>query len=269
MGDHSIFRTLIGNQTNKNHTSMKALIQCKPVFYINSIKNIPNFIVNFTYKLLLNFIFTLTKYLRVKPHVMSLSFLLFSFQAIGQNPTPQTDQADCRPVIHRINLGVKAGLPGIVSAGAEVVTPLLQNRVAPFVEISRLKTDYESASIGSRFLEYGVNLYFSDKGRRGYLTVSRSSLMLKGLEEHPDGVNAETSFAFRGTNVKLGGRWGSRVYFRLEAGFTFGKVPQGLEVTEINPEGGSSSEYEAFPETATTLTEMGLPVFNIGMGVSL
>lgn len=269
MGDHSLYHTLIGNQSNKNRTIMKALTQLKSAFYINKTIYLVKYIVNFIYKFILNFIFTLPGYIPIKPLVVSLCFLLCGFQAISQSLAPENGPVDCRPGIHWINLGVKAGLPGIISTGAEVITPLLQNRVAPFVEVSRLKTDYEAAILSLHFLEYGVNLYFSDMGRKGYLAVSRSSLALDGMEEHPDGVRSETNFAFRGTNVKLGGRWGGRVYFRLEAGFTFGQVPEGLEVTDFTPESNSITEYEAFPETVTSFTQMGLPVFNIGMGISL
>src|SRR5690606_30465213 len=218
---------------------MKILIISKSAFYKIKTMNLIKYVVNFIHRYILNFNFTPTCYYPIKPYVLSLFLLMCSFSAISQIRPTDYKTVECLPVIHRVHLGVKAGLPGIISAGAEVVSPLLRNRVAPFVEISRIGVDYENARIQHRFLEYGINLYFSDVGRKGYLAVSRSNLVLNGVEEHADAV-AESSLSFQGTNVKLGGRWGQRVYFRLEAGFTFGKVPEGIEVNETSIEGVSS-----------------------------
>lgn len=174
----------------------------------------------------------------------------------------------CGPEIHRFHIGTKVGTPGLATLGAEFVSPLLGNRLAPFVEYSRFGIKRSRSKINNRFLEYGVNLYFSEEGRKGYLAISRSHLNLQVSDFNGESTT-HCELPFEGTNVKLGGRWGRRVYFRVEAGYTFGKVMDRIRYEERLSDGSVNNLYEEIPKSVHTFTQMGLPVFNIGVGVSL
>ena len=74
--------------------------------------------------------------------------------------------------INRARIGLKFGLPNVAGLGIEYVTPLLKNRIAPYADFSYIPI----ADVKGTFFEIGSNIYFSSKGRGGYLSAAYGNL---------------------------------------------------------------------------------------------
>lgn len=174
-------------------------------------------------------------------------------------------------------IGIKFGLPNIVGVNAEYVTPWLNGRLAPNVEFSIVPIT-ESMFVGKdgtiSYYQAGFNYYLLTPGKGLYTNLSYGYLKGKGTGEN---VRAETPTAtgeyLHGTgyfnesnhsiNVKLGGKFGNKLYFRPEIGYAFNNLPKTYAIDVQFKDGSSEVQYESIPGIFTK----GL-IFNIGTGIA-
>jgi hypothetical protein len=176
--------------------------------------------------------------------------------------------------IKRFSLGLKAGVPNIVSVGAQYTLPFLNNHLAPYFEYSSYSHDDGEIEGDLSFSEFGAAYYFNTKGKGFYLGVGLSSLKIKAsyndvsLDEGRTG-SGSTDIALNTTNFKIGLKTGGTIYFRLELGYGMGSLPQTVDFTATDNSNPSYTEIvtEDIPEIPG-ISENGLIIGNIGFGVS-
>lgn len=176
--------------------------------------------------------------------------------------------------INPFRVGVKIGIPNIIGGDIEYVTPLLNNRLALFIDYSGFQINPEDdAEIKVKHIEFGTNIYFNTKGRGLYGSVSYSKLSLDGSYTNADTVNgtvydgvATGEVDIKTTNVKIGAKLGKKFYFRIEAGYGFGDMPKVVEVTGQSG-GMTETDFVEIPDIPG-ISDNGLFIGNIGFGIS-
>ncbi|MFT4645591.1 MAG: hypothetical protein ACI8ZX_002008 [Planctomycetota bacterium] len=177
--------------------------------------------------------------------------------------------------VNPIRIGVKIGVPDIVAGNIEFVTPLFNNRIALFADYSKFNVNEEGAEVKVNYIEGGLNIYFNTKGRGLYASASLSNLKVDGKytdAETRDGTlyqgSATGDVEIKTTNLKLGAKLGKKFYFRIEAGYGFGDIPQEIEVTGTEQGTGiTQTDYVEIPDIPG-ISESGMIVANIGLGFS-
>ena len=177
------------------------------------------------------------------------------------------------PSVKRFSVGLKIGVPNIAGLSLEGVTPLLDNRVAPFVDFSSFDVKDAETEIGLSYSEFGANVYFNNKGKGAYAGIGFGNLStdLTFYEDLDGGSRGKgtTGLDIKSTNLKFGIKTGGRFYFRFEIGYGFtSDVPDEITVTltEIN---GSETETESLDvPTIPGLGTNGLLIGNFGFGLS-
>lgn len=195
--------------------------------------------------------------------------LLFIFIVLGvisskaQKDSTKTKVKSIKP----LRLGVKVGVPSILTVNAEYVTPLLQNRVAVFGDYMALSKTIEEEKADYTNYEVGANIYLNSKGKGLYLGVSYfsfdSNILFSEVEFESSYEDVTGNFKFNTTNVKIGAKFGRTFYFRIEAGYAFGDIPEYIVLTSSSGE----KAIEEIPDIPG-ITSSGLPVFNFGIGFS-
>lgn len=205
-----------------------------------------------------------------------LFFLLTIFiTTLTAQELEQQDEAldTLAPSIKRFSAGLKIGVPNIAGLSLEGVTPLLENRLAVFVDYSGFNVNDGETEVGLSYSEFGTNIYFGDKGKGAYAGIGFGNLSADlTFYENLDGGGrgkGTTGLDIRSTNLKLGVKTGGRFYFRFEVGYGLtGDIPENITVTltEIN---GSQTDTEDFEVPSIPgLGTNGLLVGNFGFGIS-
>lgn len=165
-------------------------------------------------------------------------------------------------------LGVKIGLPNVVSLNAEFVLPILNHRIAPTIDFSDFSLSIEDVSADFTYLEAGVNFYLAPNGKWLYANVSyinmKTNLSYTGLEsdEIPgleDGI-ATTEVSINTMSFKIGAKLGGLFYFRPEIGYIVTPLDSNVEITATF-QGHTETQVEEIPSALT-----GSFIFNIGFG---
>lgn len=177
--------------------------------------------------------------------------------------------------VNPIRIGVKIGVPDIVAGNLEFVTPLFDNRVALFVDYSKFSINEDDAEVDVNYFEGGLNIYFNNKGRGLYGSVSLSNLKVDGKYTDAETVNgtlyqgsATGDVQIKTTNLKLGAKLGKKFYFRIEAGYGFGDIPETIKVTGTEQGTGTTQvDYVEIPDIPG-VSDNGMFVANIGFGFS-
>lgn len=168
-----------------------------------------------------------------------------------------------------LRIGIKLGIPNIITANVEYVTPLLNNRIAIAVDYMSLSKTIDDTNINYNNFEIGTNIYLTKKGKGLYAGISYFSFGGEGTftevefqpDMYEDGVG---EIKFNTLNLKLGVKLGRTFYFRFEAGYGFGDIPEFILVTSKTSNETSLEEIPEIPGLNTS----GLPVFNFGIGFS-
>lgn len=177
------------------------------------------------------------------------------------------------PSVKRFSVGLKIGVPNIAGLSLEGVTPLLDNRVAPFVDFSSFDVKDAETEIGLSYSEFGANVYFGNKGKGAYAGIGFGNLStdLTFYEDLDGGSRGKgtTGLDIKSTNLKFGIKTGGRFYFRFEIGYGFtSDVPDDITVT-LTEIGGTETETDSFDvPTIPGLGTNGLLVGNFGFGLS-
>ena len=173
-----------------------------------------------------------------------------------------------------ISIGVKAGAPNILSLNGEFVLPILNNHIAPFVDYGSFSLDIENTQADLKYLEYGLNIYFGNKGKGLYVGAGSGKLTneftFNDLTFEDNGVSlkgsATTSLDINALNLKLGFKSGGLIYFRIEAGYGIGTIPDRLNFTATS--GGITETFSEEIPAIPGIGSNGFAIGNIGLGVS-
>ena len=183
------------------------------------------------------------------------------------------EKKDIKP----LRIGLKIGTPNILGGNLEFVTPLLNNRIAFFADYSGFTINEDNSKIALKYFEAGTNIYFKSNGKGLYSTLSYGNLDLDGNYSDAETINgtqydgkAEGSISVSTLNAKLGAKLGNKFYFRIEAGYGFGDIPELIEITGTETSTGTTqTDYVEVPSDIPGLNENGYLLFNIGFGISI
>ena len=182
------------------------------------------------------------------------------------------DKQDINP----LRVGLKIGTPNIIGGNLEYVTPFLNNRIALFIDYSGFTIKDDASKIGLKYFEAGTNIYFKENGKGLYASLAYGNLNLDGNYSDAETVNgtlyegkAVGSIDISTINAKLGAKLGNKFYFRIEAGYGFGDIPQEIEITGTEKNTGTTkTDYVEIPDDIPGIDESGYLLFNIGFGIS-
>ncbi|MBT8385062.1 MAG: hypothetical protein KJO83_05045 [Bacteroidia bacterium] len=196
---------------------------------------------------------------------------------IGSNVAFAQDNV---PVLEELNpyrVGLKIGAPIVIGIDLEYVTPLFENRVAPFIDFTSLKYNDDGDIYRSNVFEVGTNVYFDNKGIGegfyGALSYGHINFKMDRIDYEVDANRQFTGVAKSETkvgtfNVKVGARFGEKFYFRTEIGYGFGSIPESISSTgimngaQVTVEEDISEDLRDFPIAGKN----GTLLFNIGFG---
>jgi len=202
--------------------------------------------------------------------ILFFCMLLFTSMTYSQEFKQEVIKVDD---IHRFRIGIKAGILNGIGLSVEYVTPLLNNRIAPYADFGYMPI----STFESTYFEIGSNIYFRNKGKGGYVSLGYGNLDAEMSElelETDDGEDLEDGVAHEkisSFNVKLGGKYGNKLYFRIEAGYAFGSFPTEIPVTgnvDGNQETVIFSIDDFLDEVGLSLSGNGYVLFNLGIGYS-
>lgn len=201
-------------------------------------------------------------------------FLLINVSLVYSQVEESTNEITDSINLNRFSLGLKLGIPNVIGGTAEVLLPVLKNRVAPFLDYSRFNIETNDLDTNLTYLEFGANLYFNEKGNGFFISLGQSqfntNLVYYNLNFN-DEIQSVTGtgaakFNFTTTNLKLGIKTKDTFYFRFEVGFGFGNIPDFIEftATEKNIVQNFSEKLPPIPGVNSS----GIIIGNIGFGTS-
>lgn len=202
--------------------------------------------------------------------------ILMVFSAIGfaQEADQQEETLDSlAPRIKRFSVGLKIGVPNIAGLSLEGLTPLLDNRVAPYIDFSSFDVKDAETEIGLSYSEFGANVYFGNKGKGAYAGIGFGNLStdLTFYENLDGGGRGKGTIGLdiKSTNLKFGIKTGGRFYFRFEVGYGLtNDVPDDITVT-LTEIGGNGTETDTFEvPTIPGVGTNGILLGNFGFGLS-
>lgn len=193
------------------------------------------------------------------------SILLILLFFLTLNLYAQNDDKSIKP----LRIGVKIGVPNLVTANAEYVTPLFGNRLAITGDYMSFATTIDGTDITYNNFEAGTNIYFNSKGKGFYIGLSYFSFdgegEYKDVEFNNGSIEDGTGIIdFNTINAKLGVKVGRTFYFRMEAGYSLGDIPEFIKVTSNSGSQTTTEEIQEIPGITTSE----IPYFNIGFGFS-
>ncbi len=226
-------------------------------------------------------------------HLVLLTLCLFATRIYSQEletevfdlPNEQIQNIDSLEVykVKRLSLGIKLGIPNIAGISLEGITPILENRIAPFFDYSSFPVNTDETDIDLKYSEFGSNFYFGDQGKGVYFGIGfgalNTNIIFKDVTFEEDGNQGsgegKISYKVNTTNLKLGIKTGGKVYFRLELGYGIGSIPDTVEVkgtftyedTNGITQTDTGTETEEFPPIPG-VSSGGVLIGNFGFGIS-
>ena len=203
--------------------------------------------------------------------------LLLSINLIAQNEelesNPVVDSIEVDDSIKRISLGLKICIPNIIGGAIEGVLPILNNRIAPYFNLSSFNLDVENVTANLSYTEFGSKVYFGNKGK-GFFVGVGSSKFASTL----DFKDLSLDFGETGTGsvdldintfiIKIGAKTGGRIYFNFELGYGVGSIPEELKFTATSSTGRTESTTEEIPNIPGVNPGGGILIGNVGFGIS-
>ena len=205
---------------------------------------------------------------------MKKIFLILSLISTAYVSAQDSSITDGTSKSKTIFIGVKVGAPNILSLNGEFVLPILNNHIAPFIDYGSFSLDVENTQADLKYLEYGLNIYFGNKGKGLYVGAGSGKLTneftFNDLTFEDNGVSlkgsATTSLDINALNLKLGFKSGGLIYFRIEAGYGIGTIPDRLNFTATS--GGITETFSEEIPAIPGIGSNGFAIGNIGLGVS-
>lgn len=217
--------------------------------------------------------------------LLLLFLVCLSTLSFGQEIEDNAEAVDSLyPVQKRIALGIKIGIPNIAGFSVEAITPLFNNRVAPFFDFSSFPLKLEEIEIVTKYNEFGSNFYLGKEATGLYAGIGIGQLStdltftnidLTDRNGNRGTGTVKTNQKINTTNVKLGIKTEGTIYFRLELGYGFGNIPTAIEIKGSfdytdqngNTRSGTGTGTEDFPPIPGVGTN-GVLIGNFGFGVS-
>jgi len=205
----------------------------------------------------------------------NLFFLIFTLTSIlSFSQSEEIDTLKIEDKSRLISLGAKIGIPNLASLNGEIVLPILDNHFAPYIDYGAFNLDIEDTESDLNYAEYGINFYFSNKGKGLYagagIAQLDSEFTFNNLTFEEDGVSqigsAKTNLDINTLNLKLGFKTGGSIYFRFEIGYGMGSIPDSIDFVAT-----SNGITESFSEEVPAipgLSSEGLLISNFGFGLS-
>lgn len=198
--------------------------------------------------------------------LLQLSLLLCFSLGLAQNNS-ETQTIEKSESIKPLRLGVRLGAPGLITANLEYVTPLLGNRVAATLDYMSLSKTIDDVSIKYNNFEFGTNVYLKNTGKGLYASFSYFSFKGDGdfidvdFDDNTTG-DGKAHISFNTLNLKLGAKLGRVFYFRIEAGYGFGTIPEKILVKSNTSDATTVEDIPKIPGMSTS----GTFIANIGFG---
>ena len=204
---------------------------------------------------------------------MKKIFLILSLISTAYVSAQDSSITDGASKSKTISIGVKVGAPNILSLNGEFVLPILNNHIDPFIDYGSFSLDIENTQADLKYLEYGLNIYFGNKGKGLYVGAGSGKLTneftFNDLTFEDNGVSlkgsATTSLDINALNLKLGFKSGGLIYFRIEAGYGIGTIPDRLNFTATS--GGITETFSEEIPAIPGIGSNGFAIGNIGLGV--
>ena len=161
-----------------------------------------------------------------------------------------------------MRIGLKVGWPEIAGLNLEYVSPLLNSKLAPSIDFTRLGIpggDFVYSNFG-----IGANYYFGGsgegKGLYSSLMYSRPGFKLEGNDDTESYLG---KIALNMFSIKLGAKLGKGFYFRPEIGYALVNSAA-IKVEYSNASTGAllRTDFEPIP------INLGGIIANIGIGIS-
>ena len=205
--------------------------------------------------------------------IFILTFLFITTFSYSQVTKTEIKKLDSTKVKY-INIGFKVGIPNLIGGSAEIILPVLGNRIGPYIDYSAFNIDTDEVGTSLSYLEYGANLYFNPKGSGFFISLGQakfdSDLTFYDLSFTNGGMSStgsvSTDFNFNTTNLKLGIKTSGTFYFRFEVGFGLGDIPDSIDFT-ATVDGITENFSEEIPPIPG-LGQSGLLIGNIGFGIA-
>ena len=205
---------------------------------------------------------------------MKKIFLILSLISTAYVSAQDSSITDGASKSKTISIGVKVGAPNILSLNGEFVLPILNSHIAPFIDYGSFSLDIENTQADLKYLEYGLNIYFGNKGKGLYVGAGSGKLKNEFtfndliFEDNGDSLkgSATTSLDINALNLKLGFKSGGLIYFRIEAGYGIGTIPDRLNFTATS--GGITETFSEEIPAIPGIGSNGFAIGNIGLGVS-
>lgn len=170
------------------------------------------------------------------------------------------------------SIGLKIGIPNIVSLNGEISIPVAGIHIAPFIDYGLFKYSQGSESLDHNYLEYGLSVYLNGRGNGIYGSVSKGSLNSNisfneiSLENQLLG-SGSTDLKIDTYNFKLGYKTSRRLFFRFEIGYGKGEIPEKLVFLATASNGIQIETSQEIPKIPG-IGENGILIGNIGIGYS-
>lgn len=204
----------------------------------------------------------------------TILLLFFLFTSITFSQESKNDSINNENKSKLISIGTKLGVPNVFSFNGEIILPFLGNHLAPYIDYGSFNLDFEDTATSLNYSEYGLNLYFGNKGKGFYASAGMGQLncdvTFNNLTFEENGVNqkgsATTGLDINSLNLKLGVKTGGFIFLRIEVGYGMGTIPDKLNFTATS-NGITESFSEEIP-SIPGLSSDGLLIGNIGLGIS-
>lgn len=205
----------------------------------------------------------------------NLFFLFLTLASvISYSQSEEIDSLKIEDKSKLISLGAKIGIPNLASINGEIVLPILDYHFAPYIDYGAFNLEIEDTESELNYSEYGINFYFSNKGKGFYagagISQLDSELTFNNLTFEDNGVSqigsAKTNLDINTLNLKLGFKTGGPIYFRFEIGYGMGSIPESIDF--IATSNGITEYFSEDVPAIPGLNSGGLLISNFGFGLS-
>lgn len=132
-------------------------------------------------------------------------------------------------------VGVKLGVPQVVSLNLEYVTPALNGRLAFTGDYGAFSIDVDDVDVTYSYFEIGANYYFRNEGKGPYGHISYGNVNFDGSYTDPTLGTGDGTLNIGLLNLKVGAKWGGLFYFRPEIGYAILVGDSEIDITYTNP----------------------------------
>ena len=167
----------------------------------------------------------------------------------------------------------KFGLPGLFGLNVELVTPILNHKLAMYASYHGFNSNYHHDEVDERvrYFDGGVNYYFKNNGNGFYASLGYGQIFIDAsISEVVDTegnllLNVYGDFKASTINTKIGVKTRGTLFFRGEIGYGFGNIPKRVtaEGTYNGAKKTSTIERPYYPG----MSDSGYVLSTLGIGI--